>query len=237
MADKILVVGARDYGKPVEDLGVIVSDVEEFIHKPEDFMLVLLTGGADVSPVMYGDTCNEERRRCYSNIERDIMEKSIYRYAKRRKIPIAGICRGLQFINVMEGGKLIHHLDGHEGRYHEFECLKDNRIRTVNSIHHQMVLPTEKGIVIGWSATKLSKQYYGDEDKIVEWEGPEVEASIYPEARACGVQWHPEMMDKNSPGRMFFTNMVYTMLNLPMKDFVSIYTGEAGKEKVMQNDA
>lgn len=226
MADRILVVGSRFYADPVKDIGEITANVDEFILKPNDFALVLLTGGADVSPSLYGDIDGVKTRMCYSNIERDMYEKGIYSHARRNGIKIAGICRGLQFINVMEGGKLLHHIDGHEGCIHGFGCSKDDRIRSVNSIHHQMILPSKKGVIIGWSTTKLSEVYFGNEDELVDWNGPEVEAAIYPEAKACGVQWHPELMSEDSPGRLFFTNMVYSLLNLPMDSFVSIYTGE-----------
>lgn len=226
MPNKILVVGSRFYANPVKDLGEVTADVDEFILRPDKFALILLTGGADVSPSLYGDVGGINTKMCNSDIGRDMYEKGIYNHARRNGIKITGICRGLQFINVMEGGKLVHHMDGHEGCMHDFGCLKDNKIRSVNSIHHQMILPPKEGITIGWSTTKLSEIYFGNRDKSMDWCGPEVEAAIYPKAKACGVQWHPELMSKNSPGRLFFTNMIYNLLHLSMDSFVSTYTGE-----------
>jgi len=66
---------------------------------------VVFTGGADVSPFMYGEkklsvTCNDEHR--------DEQEKLFFeRYTK---VPKVGICRGGQFLNVMNGGKMWQHV-------------------------------------------------------------------------------------------------------------------------------
>jgi gamma-glutamyl-gamma-aminobutyrate hydrolase PuuD len=227
MPEKILVVNGMSYGRAVEDLGILTGNISEFAKHPSRFKLVLLTGGEDVDPSFYGET--SPHYRCHSTLKRDEFEKIVFEYAVQHGIKIAGICRGLQFINVMAGGKLVHHLDGHGGVYHKFECLKDNEIRLVNSIHHQMAMPSEEGITIGWSPTKLSKNYIGDRDEVTDWAGPEVESAIYPKFNACGVQWHPEMMPKEHGGYIFFRDMVDALLQLDMDDFVNLYTGNTKK--------
>lgn len=232
MSDKILVLSGPSYGSTVEGLGSLTSNTTEFLSKTDEFKLVLFTGGADVDPSLYGNT--SPKNICVTNPQRDKFERTIFKHALDHGIKMAGICRGLQFINVMAGGKLIHHLDRHDGfpiPYHNFECQKDDKIRRINTMHHQMAIPPKDGIIIGWSSTKLSEKYVGDKDEEVNWPGPEVEAAIYPEIGACGVQWHPEMMLEGSDGYQFFHNMVRAVIQLDMEDFVNLYTGNIKKVK------
>lgn len=229
MAHKILIVNGMSYGDAVEGLGTLTEDTTEFMARPEKFRLVLFTGGSDVDPSFYGET--SPKMLCMSNIKRDNFERTIFKHAVNYDIKMAGICRGLQFINVMAGGRLIHHLDGHNGLYHDFECQKDDIIRRVNTMHHQIVIPPKDAIIVGWSPEKLSKRYIGDKDEEVNWPGPEVEAVIYPELGACGVQWHPEMMLERDDGYKFFYNMVRAILQLDTEDFVNLYTGNITKVK------
>jgi len=230
MKHRILVVGSAEYARAVRELGRVSGYVEDFIANPKKFSLVLFTGGADVHPSFYGDVCQDLQPMCYSNIDRDLQEGYLFNLAKKNGVKMAGICRGFQFLNVMDGGKMMHHIDNHENVTHQFECLKDNKIREINSFHHQMVIPGKDCKVVGWSPTKLSKIYFGDGDKRVKWEGPEVEAAIFPKAKACGVQWHPEWMRVHEDGRNFFTNMVSNLLELPLGEFVSMYTGKKEKD-------
>jgi gamma-glutamyl-gamma-aminobutyrate hydrolase PuuD len=223
-ADKILVLNGFGYGEALLGIGELDQDIATFTQNPEEYKLVLFTGGADVTPRLYGDT--SPRGFCQCSPSRDATERIIFRVAQEAGVPMAGICRGLQFLNVMAGGKLIHHLDKHAGGFHEMEVQKDNILRQVNTLHHQMVIPPKDAFIIGWSKDKLSKVYYGNEDKEIKWRGPEVEAVIYPNITACGVQYHPEMMPKRSAGYEFFYEMVYNMLVTDMKTFVKIYTGK-----------
>jgi len=224
MSHKIIVVGHSKLDMDLmKEIGDATMGIEEFVEDPKKFSLALFTGGADVTPSLYKE---KGAALCFSDIYRDLVDKAIYDMCTANKVKKIGICRGLQFINVMEGGKLIHHLDGHEGGQHLFECFKDDKLRKVNSLHHQMVIPPKnpmKAVVVGWSAAKLSKNYYGNNDERTDWKGPEVEAVIYPRGSACGVQYHPEMMDKGSPGRTFFVEMAQDLLNLAMIDFISKY--------------
>lgn len=73
---------------------------------------LLLSGGADVDPALYG-----RRDEGVSEVERerDRLELAAWTAATSRDLPIFGVCRGFQAINVFAGGTLIQHLDGHEG--------------------------------------------------------------------------------------------------------------------------
>jgi len=230
MSHRIIAIGHSKLDMDLmKEVGDTTMGIEEFVEEPRRFSLALFTGGADVTPSLYKE---RGATLCFSDIYRDLMEKAVYDICTMNGVRKIGICRGLQFINVMEGGRLIHHLDGHEGGTHLFECLKDDKLRKVNSLHHQMVIPPKgryKSVVIGWSPEKLSKNYYGDNDVRVDWKGPEVEAVVYPIGEACGVQYHPEMMDKGSPGRVFFVEMAKDLLELSMTDFVRKYAKKTYK--------
>ena len=93
------------------DLNIMLAD----IYDCDGFVL---TGGVDVHPSLF------DGEKIYANgpdsfqLERDLFEAYIYRYAKANKIPVLGICRGLQLINVLEGGKLIQDLGVEKNKAH-----------------------------------------------------------------------------------------------------------------------
>jgi len=233
-ADNILVVENYSYGKPIADLGKTTINLKRFIHEPKTFKLILFTGGSDVDPSIYGET--SPKGLCEFNPERDRREKLIFKRALRDNIKMTGICRGMQFLSVMAGGKLIHHLDGHASwGTHALACSKNDKIIQVNSFHHQMAVPPSDGYIIGWCPDKRSDNYYGDEDLPVKWPGPEVEALYLPKIRTCGVQWHPEMMHDGSGGFLFYQEMIDDFLNMSDKEFSNKYTGRIERAKSVQH--
>lgn len=221
MKKKILVVNGASYALAVDGLAEVTSRVSEFMDNPDDFSLVLFTGGEDVSPFLYHD--NSPKSYCHFSVERDLYEQTIFEHARDNGVLMTGICRGLQFLNVMCGGRMMHHLVGHSGQHHEMKTLNGDYIY-VNSYHHQMVLPPEDAIIVGWSAIKRSSYYIGRDDKDEEYSGEENECVIFPEAKAFGVQYHPEMMERTSAGYIFYYNMVRSALDNSWEDFVSKYT-------------
>ena len=88
------------------DLNFQKNNIED-IPRCDGFVL---TGGVDVHPSFY------DGNAAYNNIpvefqpDRDRFEERIYRYSQLHKAPVLGICRGMQLINVLEGGKLIQDL-------------------------------------------------------------------------------------------------------------------------------
>jgi putative glutamine amidotransferase len=73
---------------------------------------LLLTGGADVHPGLYGDPDAGSRT---VEPDRDALEAEAWSAASSRSLPVFGICRGFQAINVFSGGALLQHVDGHAG--------------------------------------------------------------------------------------------------------------------------
>ena len=164
---------------------------------------LLISGGNDVDPLFYGE--KREAENLEITPERDYFEMALVKIAMKRTIPIFGICRGMQLLNVVFGGSLYqdftfdskslnHTLEGssvykkkHSVIIQEksklFEIIRRKKI-TVNTSHHQIVKTVGRGLVAtAWS----------EEDRVVEAIESENDHSLL-----C-VQWHPEFMqDKNS---------------------------------------
>lgn len=221
MKDNILVLNGSGYGNAIKDLGNLVFNHNNFLANPAEFRLILFTGGADVDPSYYGD--NSPRRLCGSNIKRDRVEKIIYDLAIEYDIMMTGICRGVQFLNVMAGGKMMHHISGHDNGLHNIQ-LETGESVLVNSYHHQMVLPDHNAKIIGWSSEVLSSVYIGNNDEYVEYQGREVEAVIFPKTKSFGVQYHPEVMSEHLEGYNYYRTMVKNALSMDWENFITLYT-------------
>jgi putative glutamine amidotransferase len=163
---------------------------------------LLLAGGADIDPSAYGHHPHSETVETVP--ERDAFEIALTRAALDRDLPVLGICRGMQLINVALGGTLSQHLPerfGHsehrraigtfEGSDHEVEvCSGTLAMRVIDeprhntkSHHHQGVEELGQGLAV--SATSVMDGL--------------AEAIELPGSRfVLGVQWHPEA-DAGSP--------------------------------------
>ncbi len=162
---------------------------------------VVLCGGEDVHPRLYKESSYVEKYQLDDFDERrDDFEWRVLSYTQQYKLPLLGICRGLQIANVFFGGTLIpdipsfdkpDHAKYREGkdRYHQVNVTKNSRLAEitgaetgeVNSAHHQSVAKVGKGLVINATSP----------DGIVEGlERKERTADSY----LMLVQWHPERM-------------------------------------------
>jgi putative glutamine amidotransferase len=118
---------------------------------------LLLSGGADLHPARYGAS---ERGSTAVEPARDALEADAWAVAQERGLPVLGICRGFQAINVFSGGSLLQHVDGHLGpafgkgppAVHPVRVASGTRLARilfptnagggvlrVNSYHHQAV--------------------------------------------------------------------------------------------------
>lgn len=208
---KIFVCNGPNYGQALSGLGEFYYNTEEFLENPQKFSLVQFTGGEDVSPYLYNDT--SPKGVCNYSLQRDEEEVEVYEVAQKYGIACAGICRGFQFLNVMNGGKMMHHITGHAGSNHNIMDTNAREFK-VTSTHHQMVIPGNTGHILAVSSPRLSDVYMGKDDSIVEYSGPEVESCMWPEAKCFGVQYHPEYMNKNSEGWKWYNSKVKRLLEV-----------------------
>jgi putative glutamine amidotransferase len=147
---------------------------------------LLLAGGADVDPTLYGAVRAAET--IHTVPERDEFELALTRRALERDIPFLGICRGMQLMNVAQGGTLIQHVPSHVGHGEHlrvpgsFDDAGEQHHATLSHHHQAVDRLGDELVVSGWA----------DIDELPE-------AIEIPDKRfALGVQWHPEA-DETSP--------------------------------------
>jgi putative glutamine amidotransferase len=165
---------------------------------------LLLSGGADIDPSRYGEPQAGARA-----IEpgRDALEDEAYRAAVASGVPVLGVCRGLQAINVFAGGSLVQHLDGHESApypsadvtQHRLELVAGSRLAVilgeasdleVNSYHHQAI--TADRVAPGLRISAIAD--HPDAGDLVE-----AVESTDPNRWLVGVQCHPERTESSPP--------------------------------------
>lgn len=109
--------------------------------------LVQFTGGPDVDPYLYGQG---RHKKTMFNRPRDDREMVIYGVALSKNKPMAGICRGAQFLNVMCGGMLWQDVDKHVlPGTHEVIDEITGEVFQATSTHHQMMQPTREALIVG----------------------------------------------------------------------------------------
>lgn len=158
---------------------------------------LILSGGIDIYPELYNDWENKEDTGKY-NSNRDGFEYKLIEYALKYEIPILGICRGCQLLNVYFNGSLIYDIptirkvnhnkiDKDTMRLHNINIVKDTILYNcvnketgiVNSSHHQSVDRLGEGLMISSRA----------DDGIIE----SIEyADKSNKSFLMGIQWHPE---------------------------------------------
>ncbi len=151
---------------------------------------LILPGGGDITPAFFG-----EKNRGSRNIdtELDILQLQALDHCIRKRIPVLGICKGIQIINVGLGGTLCQDMpsaDRHRyngcDQYHPTAIQKScwlyrlyGGCARVNSAHHQSIKCLGQGLT--------AVQYCPDDGCI--------EAVAHRELPILGVQWHPERLD------------------------------------------
>jgi putative glutamine amidotransferase len=164
---------------------------------------LVLSGGIDIDPSLYGGA-SEYKRSPLSGWEkdRDLFEQAVLRMAWERELPVLGVCRGLQLINITLKGGLVQDLgiagDGmHEAnagidKQHGVRIESDSLLAEVtgclsgevNSAHHQAVGQLGEGLRVNC---------YAEDGRIegIEWAEPAGRPFL------LAVQWHPERMLAN----------------------------------------
>ena len=158
---------------------------------------LLLPGGSDVDPALFG--APRDPKIGDPDRERDKLETALLREALYRDLPVLAICRGLQLLNVAQGGTLLQDVEGHrcpdELEVHPIAIADGSKLRSileveefvVNSRHHQCVDRVASGLVVVAKAP----------DGVVE-------ALELPGRRfVLAVQWHPEDRMDRLDARLF----------------------------------
>ncbi|MDO4789443.1 MAG: membrane dipeptidase [Porphyromonas sp.] len=176
------------------------NDTEATVQAVERCHGILVTGGADAHPLWYGEEPHPKLGA--ADWVKDGFDMAVIITALERGIPLLGICRGMQLLNVVLGGSIIqdipsarkdeegvlHIQTSHRSEpWHTVRIERNSRLFSifgeqeniyVNSFHHQAVCKPGKSVYVSATAS----------DGIIE------AIDTYPEHNAIGVQWHPEAM-------------------------------------------
>ncbi len=202
------------YIDSILEAGGIPVIVPQFVKKPAEIATILslshgvmFCGGTDISPDYY--KAEKHPATEISDDSRDESEFELFAQAKNQKIPIFGICRGCQLINVACGGDLFQDLPSEGGRFsqhgtdakgsdnvyaaHRVAVKSGTKLSQifgatdllVNSIHHQGIKKIGQELIASATAP----------DGLVE-------AIEHPTDYIVGVQWHPEIMWKESGNQL-----------------------------------
>ncbi len=169
---------------------------------------LMLVGGEDLTPALYGQEKSKKTGATYTR--RDYLEREMIFKAVSRKIPILGICRGHQTINVIFGGSLYQDLDEREeesidhrqtadrdfSNTHEIEIVPDSRLAgllgkkptVVNSAHHQVLKRVPEGLKpVAYAPDGVVEALEGTDDNYI-----------------MTVQWHPEVVPDSEVSSKIF---------------------------------
>lgn len=149
---------------------------------------LVLTGGADISPGLYGESPISET---YFSTETDDYDISLYNSFDGK--PKLGICRGAQLLNVLSGGKLWQDVDRHHTNHDGIDVESGKTVR-LSSIHHQMMRPSPKGFILTTSRVSTVRKSFGFvEGNNSKTFGEDIEAVLYKDTMSLCFQGHPEI--------------------------------------------
>lgn len=166
------------------------AEAAKMYARSGDFDGILFAGGCDIDPHRYGEEITGAGVEICE--ERDEFELALAEEIKNTNIPILGICRGIQTMNVAFGGTLYQDIPGHKqeegGSFHErrasvvegtlLHSLVGSAEIATNSFHHQAVKVPAPGFRVAATA----------DDGIIE----AIEPAVLSDRFILGVQWHPE---------------------------------------------
>lgn len=165
---------------------------------------IVFTGGEDVDPSIYGSVADSAL--CKTDTVRDKLEFALVKKAFKLKIPVLGICRGLQLINVNQKGTLVtdiptyypnaivHKCEDYTSCFHKVSIDGNTLLQevskadtgTVNTNHHQAIARLGEGL-------KISAHAEDGLPEAMEWADPKDKGYL------MAVQWHPERMKQGNP--------------------------------------
>jgi len=168
---------------------------------------LIIVGGDDVDPRLYGEKPHDGTGTVFAPRLR--FERRLYRGARRRELPILGICYGMQLINVLEGGSLFQDIqrDAQSPRNHQDKARPSHRVRiekgtrlrrilgrttiSVHSDHHQAVSRVAPGFhPVAFAPDGIIEAIEGDSERLL------------------AVQWHPERTLESDASRRLFRSFI-----------------------------
>lgn len=180
------------YKRALESVGIEPVLIRPGDSQPlEGLDGLLLTGGTDVNPKLYHQEPHAANDQ--PDDERDALEQQMLESALDRDLPVLAICRGMQLFNVVHGGTIAQHVEGHRrpglAEAHPIGVDDGTKLaeamgpgsHVVNSRHHQVVDQTGDGLIVSARSEDGYPEALEREDKKF----------------AVAVQWHPEDLVAN----------------------------------------
>lgn len=190
----------------------------------ENADVVQFTGGSDVSPELYGEDFHPSTT---SLPVRDEYCLNLYNTCFERGIPMTGICRGGQFLNVANGGSMFQHCDGHAIYGTHLATIVDSgKEVAVTSTHHQIMRPNRRDGIVLMVANKLGTYKLhrqlvdGSLNMFVTADRPDdddIEAVYYEGTKSLCYQPHPEWCKEDSECLLTYKYFLRNYLDLPVK--------------------
>jgi putative glutamine amidotransferase len=188
------------YEKALREVGIEPVLIRAGSSEPIDGLDgLLLTGGTDVNPKLYRQEPHEASDP--PDDERDAMEQRLLQSALERDLPVLAICRGMQLFNIVHGGTIAQHVEGHVqpgvAEAHPIGVEPETRLaqaigpgaHLVNSRHHQVVDQTGRGLRVSATSEEGYPEALERDDKKF----------------AVAVQWHPEdLVEKREEAKRLF---------------------------------
>lgn len=185
-----IVNGSGDYNRLFLSMGMtLTNDLNEAD-------IVCFTGGEDVTPSLYGDA---KHPYTGNSVYRDTKEASIFEQCLANKIPMVGICRGAQLLNVMSGGRMYQHVEKHCGT-HSITDLETGETILVSSTHHQMMMPSPRGLLVASSTLGGSREWFEGEVFKKDVSKEDIEVVYYEHTNCLCFQPHPEFVSPQYAG-------------------------------------
>lgn len=178
-------------------------------HIDEKIDLIQFTGGEDVDPSYYGEARHPMTR---SNPKRDAEEAAVF-HEWVGVVNMAGICRGGQLLNVLNGGKMWQHVNHHAVHgTHSATDLRTGQVLQVTSTHHQMMQPSHTADVWLVAEEATTKQTATSQFDGKMW--PDYEAVVYPINKCLCFQPHPEYVGVNHECQTLYFDYIKQMKEL-----------------------
>ena len=176
-------------------------------------------GGADVDPSLYD---RERSNACgASHIDKDKREAQEMKDLIAQGVPIIGICRGAQLLNVVNGGILVQHIEGHAiGREHLCTEVETDRVFSVSSTHHQMMVAHVDGKVLFKDYTNTQGVHWDNVNERYDYNHV-TEVVYYPATKSLCIQPHPEWMKQDSPFVQWINEFIKNEWNLDPINFAA----------------
>ncbi|MBP3327110.1 MAG: gamma-glutamyl-gamma-aminobutyrate hydrolase family protein [Coprococcus sp.] len=193
------------YTEFYESMGICLHPVSNFTRNFEGLFeshydVLIVTGGGTLHPRHYVEPHKAELQP-----HRDAMEERLIMYCVENGIPIIGVCRGMQHLNALFGGKISYSapfkVARPRGVDHMVRIVNTDRYVKINNFHSDCIYPEN-----------LSTMFY---PMAVDEENETIEAFISPTLSVLAFQWHPERYFESEEGRLFTRHLIQDFLGIP----------------------